>query len=187
MNSKRIQLFLIFVLCFLLVNQVFPQADKKDAKNTAGKMPGIEQQTHTGTVIQTFDSGGYTYLEFMENKKKLWAAALKFRVKAGDKISFSQAAPMGNFYSKTLKRTFKTILFVGQVRVLNAGRTEIKKKIPGFSHPEVKRGKKKKYKLKPGSIPKAKEGYTVEECFLNRDKLKGKIISIRGMVVKFTA
>ncbi|HBO85000.1 MAG: hypothetical protein A2073_03450 [Deltaproteobacteria bacterium GWC2_42_11] len=37
------------------------------------------------------------------------------------------------------------------------------------------------------NITKVKEGYTVEELFSQKDKLKGKKVSVRGKVVKFNA
>ena len=43
------------------------------------------------------------------------------------------------------------------------------------------------YADEKGNITKVKEGYTVEELFSQKDKLKGKKISVRGKVVKFNA
>lgn len=36
--------------------------------------PFLESQTHRGKVVATMDSGGYTYIEFEEEGKNLWAS-----------------------------------------------------------------------------------------------------------------
>ena len=52
-------------------------------------------------------------------------------------------------------------------------------------HPKVET--KSKIEIKPGSIKKADGGYTVEECYTMKDKIKDKSIAVRGVVVKFNA
>lgn len=42
-------------------------------------------------------------------------------------------------------------------------------------------------KDKAHSIAKAKGGYTVEEIYIKKDKLKGKKVTVRGEVVKFNS
>ncbi|GFO63166.1 hypothetical protein [Geomonas paludis] len=66
---------------------------------------------HKGTVVQTMDSGGYTYAEIAENGHKLWVAAVQTPVKVGDIVEFPHSPPMVNFQSKTLKRTFDNLIF----------------------------------------------------------------------------
>ncbi len=66
---------------------------------------------HKGKVVETMDSGGYTYVQVDENGQKLWVAAMQTPVKVGDTVEFPDAPPMVNFQSKTLKRTFDKIIF----------------------------------------------------------------------------
>lgn len=66
---------------------------------------------HKGKVIETMDSGGYTYVQIEENGEKLWVAAMQTPVKVGDTVEFPDSPPMINFQSKTLKRTFDKIIF----------------------------------------------------------------------------
>ncbi|HJV35896.1 hypothetical protein [Geomonas sp.] len=66
---------------------------------------------HKGKVIETMDSGGYTYVQVDENGQKLWVAAMQTPVKVGDTVEFPDSPPMINFQSKTLKRTFDKIIF----------------------------------------------------------------------------
>ncbi len=74
---------------------------------------------HKGKVINTMDSGGYTYVEVEENGQKLWVAVMQTKVKQGDIVEFPDSPPMINFQSKTLKRTFDKIIFAPGLRVSN--------------------------------------------------------------------
>jgi hypothetical protein len=66
---------------------------------------------HKGKVLETMDSGGYTYVLVDENGQKIWVAAMQTPVKVGDNVEFPDSPPMVNFQSKTLKRTFDKIIF----------------------------------------------------------------------------
>ena len=66
---------------------------------------------HKGKVVETMDSGGYTYVQVDENGQKIWVAAMQTPVKVGDTVEFPDSPPMVNFQSKTLKRTFDKIIF----------------------------------------------------------------------------
>jgi hypothetical protein len=72
---------------------------------------------HKGKVINTMDSGGYTYVEVEENGQKLWVAVMQTKVKQGDVVEFPDSPPMINFQSKTLKRTFDKIIFAPGLRI----------------------------------------------------------------------
>ncbi len=70
------------------------------------------------TVGQTMNSGGYTYVEAVDDKgEKTWLALPETKVAKGDKIEYPEAPPMVNFTSKTLNRTFEKILFIPGIRI----------------------------------------------------------------------
>jgi len=65
----------------------------------------------SGKVVETMDSGGYTYA-FLEKKgKKTWVAVPQMKITKGQNISFQPGMEMENFKSKTLNRTFDSIIF----------------------------------------------------------------------------
>lgn len=72
---------------------------------------------HKGKVVNTMDSGGYTYVEVEENGQKVWVAVMQTKVKVGDIVEFPDSPPMVNFQSKTLKRTFDKIIFAPGLRI----------------------------------------------------------------------
>jgi hypothetical protein len=74
-----------------------------------------DAQTLSGKVVQTMDSGGYTYVQIENNGEKTWVAVPKTKIVKGKEISFVPGMEMQNFESKTLKRTFDRIIFSGGV------------------------------------------------------------------------
>ena len=86
------------------------------AKNEA-KGAAEAQLPQKGKVLSTIDAAPYTYIEVSQNKKTLWLAANAVPVKKGDVIRFDDGMVMTNFHSKTLNRTFPSVLFVNRVAV----------------------------------------------------------------------
>ena len=56
------------------------------------------------------DASGYTYLHLEVEKEKLWVAIPTADVKPGEKITFLAGMTMQDFYSKTLDKTFPSII-----------------------------------------------------------------------------
>ncbi|MCU0981431.1 MAG: hypothetical protein MUF25_19955, partial [Pirellulaceae bacterium] len=70
-----------------------------------------------GTVIETMNSAGYTYVHVDIGKAKIWAAAPETKVKTGDTVSIPPGTLMRNHHSKTLNRTFDGVYFVSAISV----------------------------------------------------------------------
>ncbi|MEZ4235324.1 MAG: hypothetical protein R3F59_04025 [Myxococcota bacterium] len=94
----------------------------------AGAKPGARPQRAgppgddewPGTVLETMNSGGYTYLHLAGcNDEQLWVAAPLSKIAKGQPVAAAGGVPMTNFHSGTLDRTFDTILFAQEVRVLS--------------------------------------------------------------------
>ena len=71
----------------------------------------------SGTVLESMDAGNYTYVRVDLGDEEIWAAAPRFQVGVGDTISFSPGAPMENFHSPSMDRTFELIYFVNTAEV----------------------------------------------------------------------
>ncbi|MBT0665480.1 hypothetical protein KI809_14320 [Geobacter pelophilus] len=72
---------------------------------------------HKGKVVETMNSGGYTYALVEENGQKLWVAVMETKVEKGALVEFPDSPPMVNFQSKTLNRTFDKIIFAPGLRI----------------------------------------------------------------------
>jgi len=84
---------------------------------TGSSLPAFaaDAQVLSGKVVQTMDSGGYSYAQIENKGVKTWVAVPKTKIVKGQNVSFAPGAEMQNFESKTLKRTFDKIIFSGGV------------------------------------------------------------------------
>jgi hypothetical protein len=69
----------------------------------------------SGKVVETMNSGGYTYVALEKDGKKTWVALPDSKVKVGQEITCQPGMEMNNFTSKTLNRTFPSIIFSGGI------------------------------------------------------------------------
>jgi translation initiation factor 1 (eIF-1/SUI1) len=94
-------------VCMMLIGSasMVMAAEKKAAK--AEQIPGAM----TGKVLETMDSGGYTYAQIDNKGKKIWIAIPQAKVTKGKTMTFKPGMEMKNFESKTLKRKFDSIIF----------------------------------------------------------------------------
>jgi hypothetical protein len=75
--------------------------------------------TQSGKVLSTINVPNYTYVELSQGNKTMWLAASTVAVKKGDMVHFGNGMVMNNFYSRSLKRTFPSIVFVSALVVDN--------------------------------------------------------------------
>ena len=138
----------------------------------------------TGKVVETMNSGGYTYLCIEKDGKKTWAAVLEMKVTVGQEISLQPGYEMVNFTSKTLNRTFDRIIFsTGPVSQPGAVDTKsFHGKSTGSKGEVVSTGEI--IKVEKASGPNA---YTVAELYEKRAELDNKNIVVRGKVVKVSS
>lgn len=73
--------------------------------------------TQSATVVNTIKAPPYTYLEVSAGKQTRWLASTAMAVKTGDVVHFDDGLEMRDFHSKTLNRTFPSILFVNKLVV----------------------------------------------------------------------
>ncbi|MCK5070396.1 MAG: DNA-binding protein [Desulfocapsa sp.] len=70
-------------------------------------------QNLTGKVMETMDSGGYTYMQVDTGKGQPWVAIPQSKIAVGQEVTYQPGMVMNNFASKTLNRTFESIVFSG--------------------------------------------------------------------------
>ena len=134
-----------------------------------------------GEVLEVKDVDTYTYLRLKTREGETWAAVGKAPVKKGAEVTIEHAAVMNNFESKTLNKTFPTMLFgtLGGAGATVAG-TGIASAQPGF----VKASD-------DGDIliPKAigENARTVAEIMTKGTELKDKPVLVHGKVVKYNS
>ena len=67
--------------------------------------------TVSGKILETMDSGGYTYVLLEQDNAKTWAAMPVTKVTVGEKITLKKDMVMPSFTSKTMDRTFTNLVF----------------------------------------------------------------------------
>ncbi|HEX9022088.1 MAG TPA: DNA-binding protein [Nitrospirota bacterium] len=156
-----------------------PAPQTPQAAKTAG-----EDSILSGKVVETMNSGGYTYVRLEKNGKKTWAAIPAAEVKVGQELALQPGIEMNNFTSKTLNRSFESIIFSGGLMTKGkpaAGGGDSK---PGGSpHGGVTQAAKVSEKI---SVDKAAgpDAYTVGEIHEKTAALNEKTVVVRGKVVK---
>ena len=134
----------------------------------------------TGTVLESMESGGYTYVYLQQKKgKKIWVAFPKAKVSVGKKVSLIPGEEFTNFKSKTLNRTFDKIIFsLGPVPKKGAKGKPQQLAMPGSKEAMVA---PEKMKLDKATGTNA---YTIAELFAQKEKLNGKKVVVKGKIVK---
>ncbi len=149
-----------------------------DAEGTATDGGAI-----TGTVAETMNSGGYTYLRVVAENRSVWAAAPETIVRVGEKVRLPKGMAMNNFASKTLNRSFDVIYFIGSFERVEG---DTPQQQVAAAHGAIAK-KKESAPLDTSGIVKADGGYTIGELFGDKDSLAGKEVAVRGKVTKFSA
>lgn len=138
-----------------------------------------------GTVAETMDSGGYTYVLLAEDDR--WIAGPPTEVSVGDHIEFSQAVEMGQFHSRSLNRTFEQIMFAQSFQVTNLVRAEAHADASSVSTMAEELGiAKSASTIAPGAgeITPLDGGKTIDAIRTEYQQLKGQPVSLRAKVVK---
>ncbi len=176
--------------------------------NTAMASP----QSLGGEVVETMSSGGYTYMKVDTGSEQTWVAIPQSNIKVGQKVNYQPGMVMNNFSSKTLNKTFDSILFssglVGAGGGAHGGMAMGMPPAGGDSFASA-------IQAESGADPTAAQasaagsggslgaitpfaevkiekapgdnGYTVDEIFAKSAALHGKTVRVHAKVVKFSS
>ena len=133
-----------------------------------------------GTVLETMNSGGYTYVFVDTPQDRRWVATRETTVKVGDVVQTAPGMPMQGFTSNTLNRTFDVVYFVDSLQNLSA---------PAGAHPVVRdppipAGQATAVDV---TVDALEPGKNIAYVYANKDELAGQQVSLRGKVVKYNA
>ncbi len=145
----------------------------------------------TGKVLETMNSGGYTYVNLQEKKgTTTWFAIPASPVTVGSTVTVKPGMPMGEFYSKSLKRKFSSIVF--SPGLVSDTPEESADKLKALAHKGVdlsagfKGNGSSAEPMATIKVHKAKgaNAYRVAELFAKKGPTAGKKVVVRGKVVK---
>ena len=138
----------------------------------------------TGTVAETMNAGGYTYVRLQAaGKDDVWVAAPEFDARVGQRLSVTLEMPMRKFESQSLKRTFELVYFVQTVsrdgKVVAGGADAA---APAPVQMMSSRTGSAPAKVEPVAPPSG--GLSIADLWAKRKELAGKEVLVRGRVVK---
>lgn len=161
----------------------------------------------SGTIVETSNGGGYTYILVDSGVGQDWVAIPETPVKAGDTVTYSQGMEMKDFHSKTLNKTFPSIIFspglesggAVQLASMSAGADDsfeaAVQKERQTTSPEASQTPAEPSGGSTGAIvpmvkvevvkAQGENGYTVGEIYTKASELSGKKVKINAKVVKF--
>lgn len=181
-----------------------PQASNSTTPGGTAPAPAAasvpdQDGTITGTVVETMNSGGYTYMRVQAGPKDVWIAATEFAVTKGESVTAPLEMPMANFHSNTLNRDFPMIYFVSQVaragQELQSAPAATGAQMPQLPPMPMSRSGAATTSSSTGAAPQAAAaavqpnappagGLSIADTWAKRASLSGKTVTVRGTVVK---
>jgi hypothetical protein len=145
----------------------------------AGAMGGAgdpSAQGVSGKVVETMNSGGYTYALVAKDGTQTWVALPQSAIAVGNVIACQPGMEMTNFKSTSLNRTFESIIF-------SAGLAPVG---PVATPTPAAAGAPAAAPTEAITVSKAEgaEARTVGEIFEKKDSLANKPVAVQGKVVK---
>jgi len=154
----------------------------------------------TGTVLETMDSGGYTYMHVDLGGSQEWVAVPVTGVSVGQEVSYDGAMVMPNFRSKTLDREFDAVVFAGGIIGKGAATTADGDAAGAAdSFDAALAGQGGGPAANPGSLKsitpaaeiqvakaEGENAYSIGEVYAKAGELNGQRIKVRGKVMKVT-
>ena len=152
----------------------------------AGESPSLSLPAAVvkGEVLEVKDVESYTYLRLKTKDGEIWAAVGKAPVKKGAEVTIENAMVMSNFESKSLKRTFQTIVF-GNL----AGAAASAPGVSGMDMATAHSGTAKVVDAGDIRVEKAMgvNARTVADVVTKSAELKDKPVVVHAKVVKFNS
>lgn len=163
----------------------------------------VETGKITGTVLETVNASGYTYMLVENTMGKDWVAVPASEVAVGESVTYVQGMTMNNFFSKTLDRTFDAVIFSEGIVKATAANPQVESGLSGNSFADAV-NKEDDVVADPalaenpngstGAVTTKREievakaagdnGYTVAEIFEQAKKLDKKTVRVSGKVIK---
>jgi hypothetical protein len=188
LNSIATRLVLAAVAASLLsvLAGCSKSAEEPAAENPALSTP-VPPGMVRGEVLETMNSGGYTYVFMDTGQDQRWVAALETTVEVGDVVQTDPGMVMTGFTSKTLDRTFNAVYFVSELQNLSRGTqpaAQATGELPA-GHPDISADAPSTAVAAVAAVETYEDGMDIAYVYANKDQLAGNEITLRGKVVKY--
>jgi hypothetical protein len=137
----------------------------------------------SGTVAESIDAAGYTYVRLTTSQGDTWAAIPQTALQKGQPLTLDVQMVTEGFHSKTLNRTFDRLTFA-TVAGAQAAAAPAQPAAPPLSAAHLSPAPQTPANVKVARA-EGKNAKTVSEVWKARGALKGSSVAVRGTVVKF--
>jgi len=198
--SRTKLLWVISLLCGLAIVALGCKGETKEEKSTTPvtaltiamikenyKAVDAQDAVLKASITEFKDVTNYTYLNLKDSTGRIWAAIPKTSVKTGDEIELANIIVMKDFHSKSLDKTFATILFAVSSKESSTH--------DPLSHVEMtaKTMTGMPSGMMSGAMPQnirvikatGDHAYTIEEIYAGKKALAKSPVKVRAKVVKF--
>lgn len=186
--KTRISFFILLVALLALVG-----CQQNSTTESTAAVSSPEPQTATnnisGSVVETMNAIGYTYVLVDTDSEQVWAATPQFDVSVGDMVVVPEGMAMHNYYSQTLDRQFDVVYFVESILNASAATASTSGTPQGqmpAGHPPISGTTAAVTSVSVTDIDKLEDGMNIEEIYNARSELSGQEVKLRGQVVKFS-
>lgn len=163
-----------------------PTAAEPASAEAAGGV--VSNTPYFGKVLETMNSGGYTYAKIDEGGNAYWIAGPQTEISVGSQISFIEQMVMKDFTSKSLNRTFDQLVFVTAIVPAGGAQASTASQPTPAVDPHANCDHDKELTLQPIAsevkVTKNASGYTIEEIYTKKAALKDKNVKVNAKVVK---
>lgn len=180
-----------------------PSAAEGQQIQKSVEIPAIPQApAKSGKVVEKLDASNYTYVRLDDGSgTEIWAAVPKTQLEIGEEITLMGGSVMRNFTSKTLNRTFESIIFANSVVKASDDKTAhtsgdatgsvsktVKSKTQGMTSQSASGSRRAIVSFAGLKVEKAtaQNGHTVGELFAKATELDKQKVTIKGRVVKIS-
>lgn len=152
-------------------------------------------QVFSGTVVETTNAAGYTYVRVKTDTGDIWAASMQFPVAVGDRVVVPAETPMRNFHSPSLNRDFPLIYFASRIGREGAPGPGAVPPLASAHGGDGAMGGGVGGQVPPAGAPSVvvtkldppAGGMSIAAVWATRAALAGRTVTVVGTVVKFNA
>jgi len=190
------------IACGNVTTETEPAASADQPGKTPPQVTAAPQiEAGSGKVVEKMDASSYTYVRLDDGTgNDIWAAIPQTQLEIGEQIALKGGMVMRNFNSKTLNRTFDSIIFASGI--IRAGKDNnaqapaaamadaglSRSGIAPHGLPSQSRGGSSRVTVPFADLKveksTAQNGYTVAELFAKAAALDKQKVTVRGQVVK---
>ena len=193
------------IACGNDISETIPSTQAGQQSQASVQTPSDPQlAAFSGKVVEKQDASIYTYVRLDDGAgNEIWAAVPKTQLEIGEEISLKGGSVMTNFNSKTLNRTFESIIFAsGLVRGSENMTVQTAGGANGSSSSAVQSevGSQGMASQSSGGSTRAivsftgakvekstaQNGYTIGELFAEAVNLNEQKVTVKGRVVKIS-